>query len=851
VTTLETRGDALRQAWASPPGLEGFTSAVNHKSIGKRFVVTAFVFLLVGGLEAMLIRTQLIRPENGFLDAETYNQLFTMHGTTMMFLFAVPMVEGLAMYLVPLMIGTRDLPFPRLNAFGYWCFLLGGVLLNWSFLTGSVPDGGWFAYTPLTGPEYSPTAGMDYWLLGVTFVEIAGVVGALELAVLILRQRAPGMSLLRMPLFVWSILVTSGMMLVAFPAVITASILLELERKLGLPFYDPGAGGNPLLWQHLFWIFGHPEVYIMLLPATGIVSAVIAVHARRRIVAYELVAAALVAIGVISFGLWVHHMFAVGIPVLAQTLFAVASATIAIPSGIQVFAWLATLLQGRPRWTTPMLYVVGFVVTFVAGGITGVMVAAAPFDWQAHDSFFVVAHFHYVLIGGVLFPIFAGLHHWFPKMVGRVPSEGAGRLSFLLVFVGFHVAFFPQHILGLRGMPRRVYTYGEAVGWDGYNAVSTIGSYLLGLGVLVFAYNLVRTWRRGPVAPDDPWGGDGLEWSTASPPEVHNFRRLPVVAGRAPRWEPAPVPDERTASAVTTLTVPEQGRRQQLHTTMVAAEVDDVFSVPGSTPWPLWTAVSIAVALVGVLIDHAFLAVLGAVLVVAAGLRWTSPPGGWRADPSTWADLEAPASRPGGWHGLLLGLVAVGCIGGSFLYAYFYLLVTTGGWPPPGVGPPAVLLPSVAVAGVVAATVAVGVAGRRVEARVPALVLAGLLGLAALGADALDLANLPFSPADHGYGAAFVTLRAFAMVVLVAGILVLGVALRASLRRPDDPWTAAVLQITRLLWVFVAATAVVVWSVVQLTPRVSGGEGGSRTGSVPHHSLATGIGSGTGGDAPR
>ncbi|MBW3547292.1 MAG: cytochrome c oxidase subunit I [Actinobacteria bacterium] len=846
---LETRGDELRETWASPPGLVGFVSAVNHKSIGLRFIVTAFAFLLIGGLEAMLIRTQLIRPENGFLDAEAYNQLFTMHGTTMMFLFAVPMIEGLAMYLVPLMIGTRDLPFPRLNAFGYWCFLLGGVLLNWSFLTGSVPDGGWFAYTPLTGPEYSPTAGIDYWLLGVTFVEIAGVVGALELAVLILRQRAPGMSLLRMPLFVWSILVSSGMMLVAFPAVITASILLELERKLGLPFYDPGAGGNPLLWQHLFWIFGHPEVYIMLLPATGIVSAVVAVHTRRPIVAYELVAAALVAIGIISFGLWVHHMFAVGIPVLAQTLFAVASATIAIPSGIQVFAWLATMLQGRPRWSTPMLYVVGFVVTFVAGGITGVMVAAAPFDWQVHDSFFVVAHFHYVLIGGVLFPIFAGLHHWFPKMVGRVPNEGAGRLSFLLVFVGFHIAFFPQHILGLRGMPRRVYTYGETVGWDGYNAVSTIGSYLLGLGVLVYAYNLWRAWRRGPVAPDDPWGGDGLEWSTASPPEVYNFRELPVVGGRAPRWEPAPVPDNRTASTIAALAAPDGGGRQQLRTTMVAAEPDDAFAVAGPTPWPLGTAVAIGITLVGVLIDHAFLAAVGAILVVAAALRWTSPPGGWRARPETWADLEPPRSRPGGWHGLLLGLVAVACIGGSFLYAYFYLFVTADGWPPSGVGSPGLLLASAAVAAAVAGSVAVGVAGRRTEARTPALLLAGVLGMAALAADALDVADLRFSPSDHAYGAAFVTLRGFAMVVTAVGVLVLGVALRACLRRPGDPWTSAVMQITRLFWLFVAATTVVVWSVLQVTPRVSGGDGGGRPATGSHHSL--GIGGGTAGELPR
>jgi cytochrome c oxidase subunit I+III len=825
VTTVD-RHDRLEEAWRSPPGLAGFTSAVNHKQIGLRFIVTAFGFLLVGGLEAMLIRTQLVRPENGFLDAETYNQVFTMHGTTMMFLFAIPMIEGLAMYLVPLMIGTRDMPFPRLNAFGYWCFLFGGVLLNWSFLIGSVPDGGWFAYTPLTGPEYSPGAGLDHWLLGVTLVEIAGIVGALELVVLILRQRAPGMSLLRMPLFVWSILVTAGMMLVAFPAVVAASILLELERKFGLPFYSPEDGGNPLLWQHLFWIFGHPEVYIMLLPATGIVSAVVAAGARRAIVAYELVVAALVGIGIISFGLWVHHMFAVGIPVLAQVLFAVASMTIAIPSGVQVFAWLGTLVGGTPRWTTPMLYVVGFILTFVIGGITGIMVAAAPFDWQVHDSFFVVAHFHYVLVGGVLFPILAGLHHWFPKVTGRLPSETAGRVSFLLVFVGFHVAFFPQHLLGLLGMPRRVYTYDESLGWGGYNAVSTLGSYALGLGILVFAGNLVLAWRRGATATD-PWQGDTLEWSAASPPAQHNFRRIPVVAGRSPRWEPAPDLDAATAVLVDDLTAPDAGRRELLNTSMVRASFERAVTVPGPSPWPLATAVAIAMVLVGILVDASPLAMIAAALAVVSVVRWVAPDGGWRQTAGAEPHPAAAGTdlRPAGWHGLLLALVAVAGVAGSFVYAYAYLALSGDRWPPSGVPSPSALLPASAMALVTLAALLVAAAGRVRDAAAGALTAATACAAAAVVAEAVDLARLPFGPDDHAYGAAFVLLRGTVVALVGASMLAALVALRAVTGRPRDDWTGDVLRVVRLLWLFAAAVAVVVHLVLQIGPRVDRGGG--------------------------
>jgi cytochrome c oxidase subunit I+III len=615
---------ALARVWASPRGIPGIVRAVNHKQIGLRFIWTAIAFLVVGGIEGLIIRAQLARPESDLVSPETYNQLFTMHGTTMMFLFAVPVLEGLAMYLVPLQLGTRDMPFPRLNAFGYWCYLFGGLLLNWSLLTGSIPDSGWFAYTPLSGPDFSPDRGMDFWLLGVTLVEIAGIIGAVELVVAILKHRAPGMSLGRMPLFTWSVLWMAMMMLVAFAVVVVASLLLELERKVGAPFYDAGGGGNPLLWQHLFWIFGHPEVYIMLIPATGIVSAVVSAHVRRPIVAYPLVVAALAGIAIASFGLWVHHMFAVGLPVLVLSLFAVASYFIAVPSGIQVFAWIATIWEGRPRWTTPMWFVVGFLVIFVLGGITGVMVATAPFDLQAHDTFFVVAHLHYVLIGGVVFPVFAGLHHWFPKITGRMPSELVGKVSFWLMFVGFNVTFFPQHIVGLQGMVRRVHTFEEGLGWDGLNLASTVGSFVLAAGVATYLGNLAWAWRRGVPSGDDPWGADSLEWSTSSPPATYNFARPPLVAGRSPLWED----EERhgfepeLVHALGTLEHPRRARREMLRTSVLDARPEAIVAIPGNSAWPFVTALSLLTAMVGLLVDWYVLMGAGGVATAACLVGW-------------------------------------------------------------------------------------------------------------------------------------------------------------------------------------------------------------------------------------
>jgi cytochrome c oxidase subunit I+III len=832
-----TTGDAtgheasaeLHRIWSSTTGVPGFLTAVNHKQIGARFIWTGIAFLLLGGVEGLLIRLQLARSESTLLSPEAYNQTFTLHGTTMMFLFAVPVLEGLAMYLTPLQVGTRDLPLPRLNALGYWLYLAGGLLLNWSILTGSIPDGGWFAYVPLSSAEFSPTRSIDYWLLGVTFVEIAGIIGAVELIVLILRFRAPGMSLGRMPLFVWSVLVMAAMMLVAFPFVIAASLLLELERKFGAPFYDPAGGGNPLLWQHLFWIFGHPEVYIMLVPATGMVSAVVAAHVGRRVVAYPLVVASLIGIGVVSFGLWVHHMFAVGLPVMVLSLFAVASYAIAVPSGIQVFAWIATIWEGRPRWTAAMWFVAGFVVIFVTGGVTGVMVATAPWDLQAHDTFFVVAHLHYVLVGGVVFPMFAAILHWFPKMTGRMPGDVAGKVACATMFVGFNVAFMPQHWLGLQGMARRVYTYDAELGWDGWNLVSTVGAFVLAGGVAVYLANLAWAWRRGAIAGDDPWHGDSLEWATPSPPPFHNFDSLPVVSSAAPRWERAPTelrPD--VAAGVAALSEPWGDRREVLLTSVVDARPEQIVTLPGPSPWPLLTTVAFTVGVVGVLVDWLVLVVAGGASTLAAVVAWgvgnRRPPRPRHRvrldDPAAAArrragEAFARHTEPGRgavWWATLLGASALGTVASALVYAYFYLRLDAEQWPLDGGDPAPLSAPLLGLVAVVLAVVTAPTLGRgRLRGGVSWLLVGGAIGVQ-LGALAASGETID---AD-AYGAAVVTLEVASAVLLAIAWTVRAAALTGgeqerrggSVRDADD-----------VTFVAAAGLWLAVWLVVHGVPR--------------------------------
>ncbi len=517
--------------------LHGWVTTVDHKRIGLMYLMMSLVFLIVGGLEAMLIRLQLWTSNNTLVDADTFNQLFTMHGTTMIFFVVMPMIAGFANYLVPLMIGTRDVAFPRLNAFGFWLSLFGGSILYLSYFTGdglygagSAPDVGWFAYAPLTSPAYARGGSVDYWILGTMITGIGTLTFAINLVATILTMRAPGMRLNKVPLFVWMMLVDAVLILFAFPPLTAAQVMLLFDRHLGSHFFDTQAGGSALLWQHLFWFFGHPEVYIMALPAFGIISEVIPVFSRKVIFGYASMAMATAAIGFVSMGVWAHHMFTVGLNDGLDAFFSAASFLIAVPTGIKMFNWTATLYGGRLRLQTPMLFALGFLSMFLIGGLTGIMLAAVPFDWQVSDSYFLVAHFHYVLFGGSLFALMAGLYYWFPKATGRMLNEKLGKLHFWLLFIGFNLLFGPMHISGILGMPRRVYTYQAGQGWEIWNQLSTIGGFIMGVGFAVFFWNLLHSLRRGEVAGDDPWDAWTLEWATTSPPASYNFEELPHAA---------------------------------------------------------------------------------------------------------------------------------------------------------------------------------------------------------------------------------------------------------------------------------------------------------------------------------
>ena len=528
----------LIETWADPPGLFGKLMAVQNDAIGKRLLFTGFFFLLLGGsVDSLVMRLQLAVPENGFISPELYNELFTNHGSVTMFLVILPITEGFAILLLPFLLGSREMPFPRLGAYSWFTYVMGGLFYYSSTLFQLVPDAGWFAYTPLSLSEFSPDLSLDFWVLGLSVAEVAAIAAGIEIVISILKFRAPGMTLARMPLMAWALLVTAFMIIFAFTTLVVGSFLLEMSRSYDMKFFEPEFGGSSLLWQHLFWIFGHPEVYIQFLPGAGAVSMIIPVLTRRKIAGYPWLVAAFVAIGFMSFALWAHHMFAVGLPPVVSSFFSAASIAIGIPAGVQIFAWLATMWVGRPQWKTPLLFVTGFIVTFVIGGITGIMVASAPFDLQAHDSYFVVGHLHYVLIGGVAMPFFAAAYFWLPKFNGVLLNERLGQVNFWLMFVGLNVTFFPMHIAGLMGMPRRVYTYDADTGWGIYNLISTIGAFVLFAGVLTFIVNYLYSRKRGQPAGANPWGADTLEWSVPSPPVDHGFSVQPIVRSRHPLWD--------------------------------------------------------------------------------------------------------------------------------------------------------------------------------------------------------------------------------------------------------------------------------------------------------------------------
>ncbi len=516
-----------------PHGVWNWMTTVDHKKIGVMYSVAAFLFFLIGGIEALLLRVQLGSPDNTFLSAEAYNQVFTMHGTTMIFLVVMPLSAGLANYLLPIMVGARDVAFPRLNAFGFWTFLVGGTFMYSSFFLGGAPNGGWFGYAPLT--RSMPGHNIDYWVFGLQILGIASLTGAVNLIVTVINMRAPGMSLFRMPIFVWMSLVAQFLLLFALPIITVALFLLMFDRQFGANFFNAAAGADPLLWQHLFWLFGHPEVYILILPAMGVVSEILPVFSRKPLFGYQVMVISGIAIGFIGWGVWAHHMFATGLGPVATAAFSASTMFIAVPTGVKIFNWLATIWKGKIRVTAPFLFAVGFVTMFTIGGLSGVTHAVVPSDTQQTDTYYIVAHFHYVLFGGSIFGLFGGVFYWWPKFTGKMLSDRLGKLQFWIMLIGFNMTFGPFHILGLQGMPRRIYTYPEGRGWDFWNFVATIGSFLIAVGVLVFMWNVWKS-RKAPLAQEDPWDARTLEWSIPSPPPEYNFAEVPLVTARDDWW---------------------------------------------------------------------------------------------------------------------------------------------------------------------------------------------------------------------------------------------------------------------------------------------------------------------------
>ena len=826
--------DRIARTWQDPPGIRGFFTTVQNGPIVNRFLWTAFAFFLIGGIEALLMRIQLMSPENTFLAPSTYNQLFTMHGSTMMFLFAVPIMEAFANYLLPVMLGTRELPFPRMTAFGYWTFLFGGVLFYTSFFFGTVPDGGWYAYVPLTGTEFSPGLAIDFWLLGLSVAEIAAIGAGIELTVAILKFRAPGMGLHQMPLYAWAILVMGFMMLFGFTPLLVGTTLLELDRKHGTRFFDASAGGDPVLWQHLFWIFGHPDVYIQLIPGLGIVAMVIPTFVRRPNVGHTLIALSLVATGFLSFGLWVHHMFTVGLSILALSFFGGASMAIAVPNGIQIFAWIATIWGGRPSFKTPFLYAVAFIVVFVFGGLSGVMIAAVPFNWQVHDTYFIVAHFHYVLVGGVLFPIFAGLYYWVPGMTGRMLNERLGQINFWLTFVGFNLTFFPMHITGLLGMPRRYYTYLPGLGWEELNLVSAIGTVILTIGVALFVWNVIHSvvLKQGPPTPRNPWGAGTLDWATAMPPPDEGYRRIPIVRSRYPLWDQDSLEqgDARTTGLVEALAHKPETWRGTFVTSLVDARPEAIVRLSEPSWWPLVAGICLTGVFVGELIDQYLL--LGAAFVgfILATIVWLWPSKAEREIPELDADgtlhglpvyLSGPSAPA--WWAMALIVTVFSVFLGCLVFSYFYLRTNTLQWPPAGLPHPDLLLPGIATVVLLASAAQMLLAERGIRAGSQGRLVLGLAGAYGLGAlflglQMVDFARVPFTPGTNAYGSAFFTLAGTHAALAAAG-LVMGIVvqLQAWLGYFNRLRFLAV-QTTAMFWYFVLVSWLVVLAVAYVSP---------------------------------
>ncbi|MCB5203639.1 cytochrome c oxidase subunit I [Neorhizobium sp. T786] len=818
--------ERLRKAWETPKGWRYWTS-VNNSQIGLWYGVTAFGFMLFAGVLALLVRLQLAVPNNDLLTADFFNQAFTLHGTVMMFLFAVPIFEAIAIFLLPSMLGARELPFPRLSAFGFWSFLLGGVFVCGSIFFNSAPSTGWFMYPPLaTSKEYSGI-GADIWLLGLSFIEVASIAAAVEIIVGIMKCRAPGMRINMMPMFAWYLLIVAGMILFAFPPLIAGDILFEMERMFGWPFFDAERGGDPLLWQHLFWIFGHPEVYIIFLPAIALMAMIVPTFSQRPIVGYSWIVLAAVGTGFLSFGLWVHHMFTTGLPQISLAFFSAASEAVVIPTGVQIFVFIATMLAGRVIFSVPMLFGAGGLVVFVIGGLTGVMVALVPFDWQAHDTYFVVAHLHYVLIGGMLFPIIAGIYYYFPFFSGKKLSDAWGKAAFWLMFVGFNIAFFPMHFSGLRGMPRRVFTYPGDVGWDWFNLISTIGAFIFATGVLTVVVDIFRPKTK--LNDLNPWRSGTLEW-TNNPDESWGMRSVPIISSRYPLWDQPGLQRDIEAGRYY-LPDAQSGRRETLVTSVLDAEPIQCLRVGGTS----YVTIVAALALGGVFIALTFhwwiTTIVCAVITLMAILYWlwtgtAEIPPTPEMDVGLGKSLPIYVSGPAsvGWWAMFITMVGDGTAFASLMFGYFFYWTIHDDFTA-GLNGPGVFWPSVAIALFIVSW-GLMLAARHLNRgdKIAGARLALIFSLAAsLGGSVAGLLGpyvYDMQPTTHVYPAIVWIIVIWAVVHAVVGcIMQLYCLARSFAGIMTARYDQDIVNVT-LYWHFLTITAVVSFGVVGLFPLV-------------------------------